>query len=78
MVLYSSGSSVNSFIVVREDILSPISFTYRRNINSPNTVSCGTQERTWESVEVAPMRTTLCCRWHNHASIHLLVFPVIP
>ena len=60
MVLYSRASSVNSLIVVWEDILSRMSFTYRRNINGPNTVSCGAQERLWESVEVASSRTTLC------------------
>ena len=78
IVLYRRASSANNLIVVRDDILAPVSLIYSRNIRGPNNVPCGTPERTGESVEEAPSRTTLCCQWHNHDSIHLLVFPVIP
>ena len=78
ILLYRRTSSANNLIVVKGEILAPISLTYRRNIRGPNTVPWRTPERSGESAEEASSRTTLCCLWHNHDSIHLSVFPVIP
>ena len=59
MVLYSMASSAKSLIVVCGNILIPMSFTYSRNISGPTTVPSGTPERTGESVEAVPSKTTL-------------------
>ena len=76
ILAYNKLSSANSLIC--DATQSDISLMYARNSSGPNTVPCGTPDRTEAFLDVLPFTRTAWVRFWRNGAIPFSVFPPTP